>query len=585
MKRTPPSLGFGPHDAPGLGGSSCALGVPSSPNTPDARLVEAAATAASLYTQSSMESALSYLFTFSRSIAPITRLQLYVRNTDPRPVTLVMALALVQGDDHPSLRLYCEVPPDAVASTEHNKAGSFADILATFAHAGELGIPQLDWQNVFDPQWDSHRAHRSFLRLPCPPLPTSHVQPNIPSGTAVSYLGFWADSPDVFTDALRHDLRQLIAPLGRQVMLFVQPSTTADATAHIVADAAPRSPIAKIGSPGPMDLIRMCNGLGAVQRKVERIAPTNSTVLILGETGVGKEVVADAIHSLSRRASGPFVKVNCGAIPDTLIDSELFGHEKGAYTGAHASRAGFFEQANTGTIFLDEIGELTPHSQVRLLRVLERREIQRVGSARNIPLDIRIIAATNRDLTERVEQGLFREDLWYRLNVFPIIIPPLRMRACDIPLLVHHFIASKAKALELSSLPAVRSHDLDVLNNHLWPGNVRELEFVVERALVNMASDAALTPSQTARLIFEPDERRKASPKRKPSPDLPSALSLPPLAQQWPTLEDLTNAYVRQVMEKTEGRIYGHSGAAELLAIHPATLRSRLAKMGELKKE
>lgn len=533
------------------------------------RISEAAATVACLYTQSSMESALSYLFTFTRSLAPVSRLQLYVRDSDPRPVTMVMALALEQGAEHPSLRLFCEVPPDAVAKGEGNHSMSGA--LSVFALPGELVVPKLDWRKVVDPQWDSYHDHRCFLRLPCIPQPTS------PPVNSVPYLGFWADSDNVFTDLLRRDLRRLIAPLGRQVMQISQQDSAtpnADTFSH---------PLTK--TPGPIDLIRMCNGLGAVQRKVERIAPTNSTVLILGETGVGKEVVADAIHLLSHRASGPFVKVNCGAIPETLIDSELFGHEKGAYTGAHASRPGFFEQANTGTIFLDEIGELTPHSQVRLLRVLERREIQRVGSVRNIPLDIRIIAATNRNLAEQVEQGLFREDLWYRLNVFPILIPPLRMRACDIPLLVHHFVASKAKALGLSPLPAVRAQNLDVLNNHLWPGNVRELEFVVERALVNMASDQNAPSQSSRRLIFEPDEprklprRAKADAARLLEPQ-PQSLSQSDLTQHWPTLEDLINAYVRQVMAKTNGHIYGHGGAAELLGIHPATLRSRLTKIG-----
>ena len=196
-------------------------------------------------------------------------------------------------------------------------------------------------------------------------------------------------------------------------------------------------------------------GLKAVMRMVQQVAPLDSPVLLLGETGTGKEVIANAIHYSSPRKDGPFIKVNCGAIPETLLDSELFGHEKGAFTGAISQKRGRFERANKGTIFLDEIGELPAQAQVRLLRVLQTKEIERVGGTTSIPVDIRIISATNRNLQEMIASGRFREDLWFRLNVFPIMIPPLRQRREDIPALVHHFIERKSKELKLTERPVL----------------------------------------------------------------------------------------------------------------------------------
>ena len=217
---------------------------------------------------------------------------------------------------------------------------------------------------------------------------------------------------------------------------------------------------------------------------VNRVAEHDSPVLLLGETGVGKDVIANAIHYSSSRSDGAFITVNCGAIPASLLDSELFGHEKGAFTGALAQKRGRFERADKGTIFLEEVGELTPEAQVRLLRVLQNREIERVGGTQTIPVDIRIIAATNRDLEEMTAGNLFREDLWFRLNVFPIVIPPLRARKSDIPALVDHFLGKKAESLKLPHIPELASGAMDQLLSYPWPSNVRELENVVERALI-----------------------------------------------------------------------------------------------------
>ncbi len=231
------------------------------------------------------------------------------------------------------------------------------------------------------------------------------------------------------------------------------------------------------------EIIGRDGGLKDVFKTIRQVAALDSPVLLLGETGVGKEAIANAIHYSSHRRNGPFIKVNCGAIPETLIDSELFGHEKGAFTGALAQKRGRFERAHKGTILLDEIGELSSTAQVRLLRVLQNKEIERVGGAMPIPVDIRIIAATHRDLKSMINSNRFREDLWFRLNVLPITIPPLRNRKEDIPALVSYFIKRKSLAKNIPP-PGIDQDSIRLLKEYIWPGNVRELENVVERALI-----------------------------------------------------------------------------------------------------
>ena len=243
-------------------------------------------------------------------------------------------------------------------------------------------------------------------------------------------------------------------------------------------------------------------GLKNVMEMVRQVSALDSPVLLLGETGVGKDVIANAIHYASPRGNGPFIKVNCGAIPETLMDSELFGHEKGAFTGALSRKRGRFERAHGGTIFLDEIAELPPPAQVRLLRVLQTREIERVGGTETIDVDIRVIAATHRNLEEMIRAEQFREDLWFRLNVFPITIPPLRERKEDIPALLHHLIEKKSIELKLPGMPKPEPGTIASLTSYNWPGNVRELENLVERALILDRIgplDFRGTPRQTAR--------------------------------------------------------------------------------------
>jgi transcriptional regulator with GAF, ATPase, and Fis domain len=301
-------------------------------------------------------------------------------------------------------------------------------------------------------------------------------------------------------------------------------------------------------------------GLRDVMQKIQQVASLDSPVLLLGETGVGKDVIANAIHYSSSRSNGPFVSVNCGAIPDSLIDSELFGHEKGAFTGALAQKRGRFERANHGTIFLDEIGELPLQAQVRLLRVLQIREIERVGGVKTIPLDIRIIAATNRNLEEMVKTRQFREDLWFRLNVFPVWIPPLRDRRSDIPALLQHFISLKSKELKLTSVPVISPGAIDLLMDYHWPGNVRELQNVVERALI-------LNPSGP--LTFDHMNLSDHT-------EVTVSSQQPPLTEN---LDEVISQHIRSTLIKTGGKIHGSGGAAELLGINASTLRNRMNKL------
>jgi len=292
--------------------------------------------------------------------------------------------------------------------------------------------------------------------------------------------------------------------------------------------------------------------------KVSRVAPTDATALITGETGTGKELIARAIHSHGRRAAKPLIKLNCAALPAGLIESELFGHEKGAFTGALARRIGRFELADGGSLFLDEVGDLPLETQAKLLRVLQEREIERVGGGASIPIDVRIIAATNRDLLEAVRAGAFREDLYYRLSVFPIALPPLRERADDIPLLVR-FLVDKFATRAGRRLDGVSPETMRRLVAYRWPGNIRELENVLERAVI-LATGPTLDFEVDAELAADPDV---------PAGD-PSDSSL----------EAVERRHIVSVLRQTRWVIEGPRGAAQVLGLHPNTLRSRLKKMG-----
>jgi transcriptional regulator with GAF, ATPase, and Fis domain len=308
-------------------------------------------------------------------------------------------------------------------------------------------------------------------------------------------------------------------------------------------------------SPRPAGLSNIVGRSAVMRRVVEQVhqvAATDSTVLLLGETGTGKELLAAEIHERSARRGRPMVRVNCGAIPSTLIESELFGREKGAFTGALARQIGRFELADRSTIFLDEIGDLPLEVQVKLLRVLEEREIERLGSPRTIRVDVRIIAATHRNLEQRIADGSFREDLYYRLNVFPISVPPLRDRGEDVDYLVWRIVGDLSKSFG-RRVDSIDEESMAALRRYAWPGNVRELRNVVERAMITATGH---------QLIIRP-----------PQP-------INGVAGRSSKLADVERDHIRNVLESTGWRVRGALGAAERLGLKPTTLETRMAKLG-----
>ena len=298
--------------------------------------------------------------------------------------------------------------------------------------------------------------------------------------------------------------------------------------------------------------------LARVREQIAQVAPTDSTVLILGETGTGKELVARAIHELSARRERPLVRINCAALPRELVESELFGHEKGAFTGAMQQRRGRFELADGGTLLLDEVGELPLEAQAKLLRVLQEREFERVGGTRSLRTDVRMIAATNRDLQAQVARGAFRSDLYYRLNVCPISVPPLRERRGDIPRLLRHFAAKSARKLG-RPLDGIAAEFIERASAYDWPGNIRELENVVERATIVQQGPVLDGSSLLA------------------APATPSAVAAARPAGE--TLEEVERAHILSVLASTRWTIEGERGAARLLGLNASTLRGRLRKL------
>ena len=299
-------------------------------------------------------------------------------------------------------------------------------------------------------------------------------------------------------------------------------------------------------------------GLREVMDQVEQVAPTDASILLLGETGSGKDVVARAIHRLSARAEGPILRVNCGAIAPELVDSELFGHERGSFTGASQQRRGWFERADGGTLFLDEIGELPLAAQVRLLRVLQDGTFERVGGSESLRVSVRVIAATHRDLDALVRAGRFREDLWYRIHVFAIRLPALRQRKGDIGELANHFAARVGRQLGAAQL-AASPDDIALLQSYDWPGNVRELAAVIERAAI-LGGGVRLDLSRALGLdspVHRDDD-----------------------IDAFPTLDEAMRAHLQRALVRARGKIDGDGGAAKLLGLHANTLRSRMHKLG-----
>jgi transcriptional regulator with GAF, ATPase, and Fis domain len=308
------------------------------------------------------------------------------------------------------------------------------------------------------------------------------------------------------------------------------------------------------------------SGLKGVIKMMHQVAPLDSPVMLLGETGVGKEVIANAIHNNSRRSKGPFIKVNCGAIPMDLMDSELFGHEKGAFTGAIERTRGRFERADGGTIFLDEIGDLSLAAQVRLLRVLQTKEFDRVGGSQTVQVDARVISATNKNLADLVTNSKFREDLYYRLNVYPITIPPLRHRKEDIPVLLRHFFDRKSRELRIHPPTPLSGEALNRLTSYHWPGNVRELENWVERAIIH--SQGRINEPLEGSIFVEAEA---TTPEADFSQGIEETVS---------SLEHATKTHISQALKRCNGKVEGPNGAATLLKMNPSTLWSKMRKLG-----
>ena len=352
---------------------------------------------------------------------------------------------------------------------------------------------------------------------------------------------------------------EFLTQVAGQVAMVLDNSIAHRHIAHLTAKLTPENIYFEDEIPSETnfeEIVGRSAALRSLLRQVETVAPTDSTVLIYGETGTGKELVARALHKLSARHACPFVKLNCAAIPTGLLESELFGHERGAFTSAIAQRIGRFELANRGTIFLDEIGEIPLELQPKLLRVLQEREFERLGSSRTLTTDARLIAATNRDLGTLVQEQKFRSDLFYRLNVFPVRVPPLRERREDIPLLVQHFVERFSKRMN-RNIESVPKQAMDALINYSWPGNVRELENVIERAVILSSGPELRVP------VAELSRPALCTDSWKPQ-----------------TLEEAERAHILTTLRKTRWVLAGPHGAAIRLGLNRSTLQFRMKKLG-----
>lgn len=407
------------------------------------------------------------------------------------------------------------------------------------------------------------------------------LPPDVAGDALAAPLGQARQLKGVLLFAARDD-RRFDESHARMLEMLVEPFSVAlenDQRLHELArlrEAAEAERGALLRRLGRTDLgetiIGEQTGLKQVMERVHLVAHSDVPVLILGETGTGKELVARALHVRGSRHQGPFIRVNCGAIPPELIDSQLFGHEKGSFTGADQSRQGWFERADGGTLFLDEIGELPLEAQVRFLRVLQDGFVERVGGTHPVHVDVRVVAATHRDLATMVRQGRFREDLWYRLAVFPVLLPPLRERREDIRELAKHFAERAAARFTLS--PAYPSEaDIQLLQSYDWPGNIRELGAVIDRA-------AILGNGKQLEVVVAIGSIGNRVPLESPSAD---AGSFPPSVEKQSdiqSLDDAMRAHIQRVLAVTEGRVEGRRGAAKLLKINPHTLRARMRKLG-----
>jgi transcriptional regulator with GAF, ATPase, and Fis domain len=396
------------------------------------------------------------------------------------------------------------------------------------------------------------------------------------------HLNLIGDKPECFTAAHEHKFNILRPAFSLAMMNLLRHKEVVDLQQRLSEQN--RQLVSEVSMLREVEIVGVNGGLRPIMDIVGQLSGRDVPVLITGETGTGKELIANAIQRVSVRNNAPYVKVNCGAIPETLIDSELFGHEKGAFTGAVSSRPGRFEQANGGTLFLDEVGDMPLEAQRRLLRVLQNGIVERVGGSHPIRVNARIIAATHKNMEMMIKAGLFRSDLYYRLNVFPIHLPPLRERTQDLPALVHHFIRKKADRLMLGHTPVLSSDSLPALMTYAWPGNVRELENMVERALIMNAQDPIhlhrFLPTITD-LLGERHDQILVLPNDRDREESLSHYSGAIGAEKNGvyTLDEVIAMHIRRTLHACGGKIYGPNGAGERLAVNPSTLRKRMDKL------
>ena len=423
------------------------------------------------------------------------------------------------------------------------------------AHRGKAGARSVPWISILPPGIEGD--------VLCGPLRLRSGQVGILVLVAAASTAF-----DVRHTAL---MQVLLEPFS--VALDNDHQLREVALLREAAEADKQSLLARLGREKLGDtVVGLDSGLRGVMDRVELVARSDVPVLIFGETGAGKELIARAIHSRSSRRAAAFIRVNCGAIPPELIDSQLFGHERGAFTGAVETRKGWFERAHGGTLLLDEIGELPPAAQVRLLRILQDGWLDRVGGQQPISVDVRIVAATHRDLAAMVAEGKFREDLWYRIAVFPIVLPPLRERRDDIPELARHFAERAATRFGLyRAMPS--PEDLELLKSYAWPGNVRELAAVIDRAAIlgdgkrlEVAKSLGVATAPASAEPAAADRRASATARRAPVDIVP--------------LDAVVRQHIEAALAATKGRIEGPHGVAALLCINPHTLRARMRKLG-----
>lgn len=464
------------------------------------------------------------------------------------PSVQSMQIFMIHSD-----RVWLEAPAPASPADRPAYAGEHASRLIRFARMGGIAL--------FNPA----RPGRSLVRSLADAIgPSRAVVGGLQRDGHPEGVVAWRFPMDAaLNDALTEMLAITLDPLAVAVDTSRRFHELEDLRRSAEADR--QSALRRLGRESLSEtIVGAEGGLKPTMQRVAMVAPQDVPVLLLGETGSGKEVIARAIHERSSRHEGPFIRVNCGAIPPELIDSQLFGHERGAFTGATDRRLGWFERANGGTLFLDEIGELSLAAQVRLLRVVQEGILERVGGQEPLSIDCRIIAATHRDLAEMVRQRAFREDLWYRLAVFPLMIPPLRERTQDLPDLVRHFAHRASMRFGLPEFE-IHDDDMNALAAYDWPGNIRELAAVIDRAaLLGKGHRLAI-----ASAIGAGPARAAASP----LPNAPGDHHAP-----LTTLEDAIKLAIESALRQCRGRVEGPHGAAALLKVNPNTLRSKIRK-------